>query len=105
MAGEGLIPAWFGTVDRNRRTPARATCFVAAIILVLALTLPLIHLAELTSLIILAVFTTVNLALFRLATRDAEGRLGRWRYWGIFGALLAGGILLSQLVIRVAGLA
>ena len=105
MAGEGLIPAWFGTVDRNRRTPARATFFVAAIILILALTLPLIHLAELTSLIILAVFTTVNLALYRLATRDGAGRLGRWRYWGIFGALLAGGILLSQLVIRVAGLA
>ena len=69
------------------------------------MTLPLIHLAELTSLIILAVFTTVNLALYRLATRDGAGRLGRWRYWGIFGALLAGGILLSQLVIRVAGLA
>ncbi len=100
MAGEGLIPAWFGVVDQRRRTPARATFVVAAIILVLALTLPLVHLAEMTSLIILAVFTVVNVALFRLGAHHADEKLRRWRYWGVLGALLAGSILLFQLASR-----
>jgi amino acid transporter len=101
MAGEGLIPAWFGVVDERRRTPARATFVVAAVILILALSLPLVHLAELTSLVVLAVFALVNLSLFALGGgRDSAG-LGGWRYWGLFGAALCIAILIFQLFGRL----
>ncbi len=101
MAGEGLLPAWFGAVDLHRRTPARATFLVAAIILALALTLPLVHLAELTSLVVLAVFALVNLSLFALGGGNSGAGLGRWCYWGLLGAVLCIAILIFQLLGRL----
>jgi APA family basic amino acid/polyamine antiporter len=101
MAGEGLIPAWFGVVDERRRTPARATFVVAGVILVLALSLPLVHLAEMTSLVVLAVFALVNLSLFALGGRRETAGLGGWRYWGLFGAGLCIAILMFQLLGRL----
>ena len=101
MAGEGLLPAWLGAVDPNRRTPARATFLVAAIILTLALTFPLVHLAEMTSLVVLAVFALVNLSLFALAARNPGDGLGNWRYWGLFGAILCIAVLIFQLLGRL----
>ena len=101
MAGEGLIPAWFGVVDERRRTPARATFVVAGVILVLALSLPLVHLAEMTSLVVLAVFALVNLSLFALGGRRESAGLGGWRYWGLFGAGLCIAILIFQLLGRL----
>jgi APA family basic amino acid/polyamine antiporter len=64
MAGEGLIPAGLGDVDSEHQTPVRATALVAAVIIVLAMIFPLVRLAQLTSLVTLAVFALVNLALF-----------------------------------------
>lgn len=104
MAGEGLIPAWFGAVDPKRRTPARATFLVAAIILALALTLPLVHLAEMTSLVVLAVFALVNLALFVVGGREQHAGLGMWRAWGLLGAALCIAILIFQLAGRLGAL-
>ena len=101
MSGEGLIPAWFGVVDKRRRTPARATFVVAAIILALALSLPLVHLAEITSLVVLAVFALVNLSLFALGGSRGSNGLGGWRYWGLFGAALCVAILIFQLLDRL----
>jgi amino acid transporter len=101
MAGEGLLPAWFRAVDPNRKTPARATFLVAAIILALALTLPLVHLAEMTSLVVLAVFALVNLSLFTLGGRTESAGLGPWRYWGLLGALLCAAILALQIAGRL----
>lgn len=86
MANEGLAPAWFGHVHPARKTPARATFAVAAIIMVLALAFPLVKLAELTSLVTLSVFALVNLSLFALAAKMPEKGLGRWRWWGLFAA-------------------
>ncbi len=97
MATEGLLPRFLAGLDPNRRTPARATALVAAAITVLALSFPLLRLAELTSLVTLGVFALVNLSLFRLATRMPEARLGRWRSWGLAAALLCAGMAAWQI--------
>lgn len=97
MANEGLLPAWFGKVDLNRHTPARATLVVSAIILVLAISFPLVRLAEVTSLVVLAVFVLVNLSLFFLGRHADDPLLRRWRFWGIVAAALCASILAFQL--------
>lgn len=88
MANEGLAPAFFGHVHPRRRTPARATMFVAVVITVLALAFPLVKLAELTSLVTLAVFAMVNLSLFTLARKLPESGIGAWRWWGLAASLV-----------------
>ena len=69
MAGEGLLPAWFGVVHPHYRTPARATALVCVLIVLLASAFPLVRLAEATSLITLLVFALVNLTLVVLGSR------------------------------------
>lgn len=88
MANEGLVPAWFGRVSPRRHTPVRATLAVAGLIVLLALTFPLVGLAQLTSLIVLAVFAMVNLSLFALGRSGIHPQLTPWRWWGLAGALL-----------------
>lgn len=66
LAREGRIPAWFGRVSPRTRTPVNATMAAAALVLVLALFVPLGTLAETTSAVMLAVFVVVNLALVRM---------------------------------------
>jgi amino acid transporter len=92
MAREGLLPAFLGALDPHRRTPARATGAVAIAIVALALSFPLLRLAEVTSMVTLAVFAVVNFALFRLAASMPEAGLGWWRWWGLGAALLCAGL-------------
>lgn len=98
MANEELIPTWFASVDPVRRTPARATLFVSATIFLLAVSIPLIRLAEFTSMIILAVFALVNLSLFVLGRSHDNKALHSWRYWGLFSAILCISILVFHLL-------
>ncbi len=99
MTKEGLAPRFLGKLHPKRRTPGRAIGVVGALIVVLALGLPLVNLAQATSLVVLAVFTLVNLALWQIGTKpDAAPVLHRWRYWGIFGALLSAGLLVTELI-------
>lgn len=98
MAREGLVPAAIGVVDPWRRTPARAILALAALIMLLALSFALTGLAEVTSGIILAVFTLVNLSLWRIGIRkDAPPKLRRVRHWGLFAGLLSTGLLALDL--------
>jgi len=62
----GWLPATLGTVHPRTRTPLFATLAVTASVLAFALTLPLVLLAQTTSLITLTIFTTVNVALVRI---------------------------------------
>ena len=102
MAREGLVPAAIGEVNAWRRTPLRAICLLAGLIMLLALTFPLNLLAETTSGIILAVFTMVNLSLWRIGSRpDAPPKLSRVRGWGIFAALLSASLLLFDMISRL----
>lgn len=96
MAREGLIPAWFGRVHPERKTPLRATVVVAGAILILAMVFPLVRLAEASSSLTLTVFILVNLALFALGGQAEHGTLRRWRWWGLTGALISLLILVAQ---------
>ena len=69
LARERELPAIFARVDRRTGTPLVATACIAALVVPLALFVPLTPLAEATSLVTLAVFALVNLALLRLRYR------------------------------------
>jgi amino acid transporter len=69
MSRRGWLPERLSRVHPRTHTPLLATLVVSGGILVMALWLPLLSLAKLTSLITLTVFTLVNLALWRLKLR------------------------------------
>jgi amino acid transporter len=70
MAAQGWMPAKLATVNPYTRTPLHSTVLITAVILLLALGLPLLTLAEITSLITLLVFSMVNLSLWRIKLRE-----------------------------------
>lgn len=69
LAEEGEIPAGLAYVNARTRTPVAATVLVATVILALALFFPLEQLADATSVIVLIVFTLVNLSLVMIKRR------------------------------------
>ncbi len=66
MARQGDLPAALGHVNRVTATPVVATLCVMAAVLVFAVAVPLVRLAEWTSLATLLVFALVNCALIKL---------------------------------------
>lgn len=66
MGREGVLPAVFGRVDPNRRTPVAAIIFTTLLALALALTGSFSALASTTVLLILAVFAVVNVSVLVL---------------------------------------
>ncbi len=70
MAGQGWIPQWLAAVHPLTRTPLKSTLLIGAVILILALWLPLVTLAKITSLVTLIVFSLVNLSLWRIKQRE-----------------------------------
>lgn len=89
MARDGLLPAWIGKVAPHRRTPVRATVLVATAIAALALSAPMVALAQATGYVTLLVFIAVNLSLFRLAGHQNWKGNPRVRWWGVIGAALS----------------
>lgn len=72
LANQGDLPLVFSRVNSRTRTPIVATATVSAIILVLALLVPLHNLAEVTARMTLVVFAVVNLALAVIKRRTAS---------------------------------
>jgi len=70
MGVRGWVPRPLGRVHPLTRTPLVATVLITAVVLVLALALPLVTLAKVTSLITLVVFALVNLSLWRIKGTD-----------------------------------
>jgi amino acid transporter len=73
MAAQGWLPAVFSGLARVHaitRTPLLATGLVTTVVLVMALWLPLLTLARITSFIVLLVFALVNLALLVIKRRN-----------------------------------
>jgi amino acid transporter len=98
MAGEGMMPPLLGRLHPRRQTPIAAILLFTALIGLLALTVPLISLAEMTSFVILVIFTLVNASLFLIGRRpEAPRGLRRWRWAGLLGALVTLGLILSEL--------
>lgn len=96
MSREGQMPAMLGRIDPRHRTPVVATPLVAIIIIILALTFPLVSLAELTSLVVITVFTMVNLSLFVIGRRHEDRLLRRFHWWGLVAAAMCIAILVFQ---------
>lgn len=97
MAREQLVPAYFAHVDLKRQTPARATMIVTTAIIALILFFPLVQLARITSLVTLAVFTLVNMALFVLGRRKEVTEVGLSRFVGLVGGALCAALALWQI--------
>ncbi len=72
LAQEGWIHRGFGRVHRSLRTPVRATLAVLAAMVAGTVLLPLVSLAQLTSLLVLIVFTLVNASLIVIKRRHPE---------------------------------
>ena len=73
LSRQGWLPPLLGRVAARTRTPVAAIMVVISCILLLALLLPLLSLARLTSFVTLVIFTLMNLALWRIKRRgDAD---------------------------------
>lgn len=73
MGRQQWLPAVLATVSPLTHTPIIAILIVATLILVLSLVVPLLSLAKLTSFITLIVFALMNLALWRIKSREGAG--------------------------------
>lgn len=98
MANEGMLPAFFARLHPRRQTPHAAILVFSCAAALLALAVPLMELAESTSLVILIVFALVNLSLFLIGRRpDAPHALRRARWTGLLGTLATLGLILAEL--------
>lgn len=93
------LPDWLGTVNPWTHTPINATLVVMALVMGLALWLPMLSLAKLTSFVSLSIFSFINLALLRIKRRGQPSpsmNVPIWVPWcGFVFSLL---FLLFQLV-------
>ncbi|HEV7299396.1 MAG TPA: amino acid permease [Tepidisphaeraceae bacterium] len=100
MSRQGLMPTAMGRVHRTRRTPHVAIFTLLGIILILMLSGQVGRLADATVLLLLTVFTIVNVALVILKFRPAEPR-GRFEVPFVI-PLLGAGVCATLLITRVA---
>ena len=70
LSSRGQLPDLLGVVHHRTRTPLVATAVATIIVLILALAGRLSSLAEATSVIMLIIFSIVNLSLWRIKRRD-----------------------------------
>ncbi len=98
MATEKQLPAVLSRVHETTRTPVIATVLVTAVIILLALTLPLVRLAALTSYVTLVVFAMVNFSLYAIGRKSTDRWAHSLRWWGIAAGLLCLVILAGQLI-------
>jgi len=97
MATSRLLPEGLAQVNAYTATPLRATLLCIVITLLLALLFPLASLAQATSVIVLSVFTLVNLALIRINTVRVTSETIHYPQWVPYiGAMLC----ISMLVIK-----
>ena len=91
MGNTGMAPRRFAKIHPRTQTPLIATGLAVVAVLVLALWLPLVTLAQITSFITLIIFSGVNLALIRLKLRTPNvPETVHYPLWvPIMGALLS----------------
>lgn len=100
LTNQGSLPKVLGRLNEKTRTPVLATAIVSVIVLVLALAGSLSGLASVTSLLLLTVFTLVNLALLKVKARAAppHGAPNYPWYVPMLGALISGSFVIWKLV-------
>lgn len=99
LTQQGSLPKVLGRLNSRTRTPVIATFIVASIVLALALMGTLSGLASVTSMLLLTVFTLVNLALLRIKSRgpSPDGAPDYPKVVPLAGALVSGGFVLWKL--------
>lgn len=104
-ARQGWLPSVFADVNARTRTPLLATAVITLLILVMALWLPLLTLAQITSFITLFIFSFINLALVVIKRREpvVEGVRTYPIIIPICGVVFTSSLLLFQLYYWVAG--
>lgn len=102
LATRGQIPAWLGRVHPRTRTPLLATAVAGTLVVTLALSGGLAGLATTTSMLVLAVFALVNLALWRIKGQSPAPRLviERRRMLPLTGFFLSTALIVRELVLR-----
>ena len=101
MAVQSSAPIFFSHISPQTHTPVRATLMASFLVLGFALWLPLITLAQITSMVTLFVFMLINLSLIRVNLRSRDGRpiWGRLYWMPAMGALSCVSLLLYQLLL------
>ena len=102
LARRGQLPAALGSVHHLTRTPLLGTAATTAIVLALALLIPLEGLAELSSRLTLVMFVFVNLSLVLMRRRESappEGIYVAPRGVPLAGVVATGGFLLADLLL------
>jgi len=77
MADQKNAPKLFHRLHKKYRTPLPATIVIAIGIVVLAIFVPIVQLANTTSYVVISVFTLVNFSQTKLAFID----FGKWKCW------------------------
>lgn len=101
MARDRELPAALTHLSPRTSTPVRATALCAGLTLAMALLLPIVELAELTSAVTLGVFALVCLALARIHARGdpaPEGTFRVYRWVPVTGAVACLGLLAAGLL-------
>ena len=97
MSREGILPGFFGRVHSGRRTPYVAIIFTALIAAALAVTGDLSDLADTTVLLLLLVFTAVNISVIVLRRdRVAHDHFVAPTILPIIGAIVSLGLLTTK---------
>ncbi|MEL1250644.1 APC family permease [Aurantiacibacter gilvus] len=103
--GKESMPARLQAVSKDRGTPWIATLVCGAIVLVLALFIPLRSLASGTSLAILVVFAVTNAALWRLKQRSQPDQVPDvWRVVPALGFVFCLFTIVGQVVLWLLGI-
>ncbi|TNE58048.1 MAG: amino acid permease [Alphaproteobacteria bacterium] len=106
LAQQGSLPKVIGRVHPRTKTPVIATALASGTVVVIALIGSLSTLARVTSVIILIVFTLVNLALLRIKAMDpapTNGARTYSRFWPICGAAASFAVVIWQLSVIFSG--
>ena len=72
MGSRGWLPRWFSRIHPPTRTPVNSTLTVMILMMVFAVLLPMVTLAEMTSFIIMIVFALINLALIKIKQKQPQ---------------------------------
>ena len=97
LANEGSLPKILARINATTHTPVVATVIATAILLVLTLTFTITALAQWTSIITLAIFVLVCIALARIKRRRDPAPEGTFivANWVPYGGALACAALLA----------
>jgi APA family basic amino acid/polyamine antiporter len=98
MSNERILPPVFGKVHEGRRTPWFAIVFTSVIAIILVASVDITALGGTTALLLLAVFTVVNIAVLVLRRRDkVEHEHFRAPSWSPYAGIVLCGFLATPL--------